>query len=108
MKIIHKNEDKSKGFLTWFPLPFLRGMQLSEDVLLFTKPGCQKCDYLKGKIPNGRDVQIMDMTTVDGMAHGAYYELIERDMPILIHNDQAFEGAIKIKNKMLDIANIGK
>ncbi len=83
-------------------------MHLPEDVLLFTKPGCQKCDYLKGKIPEGLDVQIMDMTTVDGMAHGAYYELIERDMPILVHNDITTEGAIQIKNKMLDIANIGK
>jgi len=83
-------------------------MHLPEDVLLFTKPGCQKCDYLKGKIPEGLDVQIMDMTTVDGMAHGAYYELIERDMPILVHNDITTEGAIKIKNRMLDIANIGK
>ncbi len=83
-------------------------MHLTEDVLLFTKPGCQKCDYLKGKIPDGLDVQIMDMTTVDGMAHGAYYELIEKDMPILVHNDVATEGAINIKNRMLDIANIGK
>ena len=83
-------------------------MHLPEDVLLFTKPGCQKCDYLKEKIPEGLDIQIIDMSTVDGMAHGAYYELIERDMPILVHNDITTEGAIKIKNKMLDIANIGK
>ena len=48
------------------------------------------------------------MSTPDGMAHGAYYELIEKNMPILVHQDKATEGAINIKNKMLEIANIGK
>ena len=81
---------------------------MSDKVILFTKPGCQKCDFVKGKIPDGLDIKVMDMSTPEGMAHGAYYELIERNMPILVHDEVAVEGAINIKNKMLEIANIGK
>ena len=81
---------------------------MSETPILFTKPGCQKCDYVKGKIPEGLDIKIMDMSEPEGMAHAAYYELIEKNVPILVHNDVAVEGAIKIKNKMDEIAKIGK
>lgn len=81
---------------------------MPDEVLLFTKPECQKCDYVKEKIPEGLDVKIIDMTTVDGMASAAYYELLERNTPILVHNDEPVEGAIKIKNKMDEIAKIGK
>ena len=54
------------------------------------------------------DLRILDMTTTDGMAHAAYYELLEIHTPILVHNDETIEGAIKIKNKMDEIAKIGK
>ncbi len=74
------------------------------DVLLFTKPECEKCDYVKEKIPNNLDIQIMDMTTVDGMAHAAYHEILEKYTPILVVGDEVVEGAIKIKNKMKEIA----
>lgn len=70
------------------------------DVLLFTKPECEKCDYVKEKIPEGMDIQIMDMTTTDGMAHAAYHELLEKYTPILVVGDEIVEGAIKIKNRM--------
>ena len=70
------------------------------DVLLFTKPECEKCDYVKEKIPEGMAIQIMDMTTTDGMAHAAYHELLEKYTPILVVGDEVVEGAIKIKNRM--------
>jgi len=74
------------------------------DALLFTKPDCDKCDYVKGKIPENLDVKIMDMTTREGMAHAAYHELLEKYTPILVVGDEVVEGAIKIKNKMKEIA----
>ena len=74
------------------------------DVLLFTKPECEKCDYVKEKIPEGMDIQIMDMTTTDGMAHAAYHEILEKYTPILVVGDEVVEGAIKIKNKMKKVA----
>ena len=70
------------------------------DVLLFTKPECEKCDYVKEKIPENLDIQIMDMTTTDGMAHAAYHEILEKYTPILVVGEEVVEGAIKIKNRM--------
>ncbi len=77
---------------------------MSSNVLLFTKPECDKCDYVKEKIPENLDLQIMDMTTTDGMAHAAYHELLEKYTPILVVGDEVVEGAIKIKNKMKEVA----
>ena len=70
------------------------------DVLLFTKPDCEKCDYVKDRIPQELSVQIIDMSTPDGMAHAAYYELLEKYTPILVVGDEVVEGALKIKNRM--------
>ena len=70
------------------------------DVLLFTKPECEKCDYVKAKIPGNLEIQIMDMTTTDGMAYAAYHEILEKYTSILVVGDEVVEGAIKIKNRM--------
>ena len=75
------------------------------DALLFTKPDCDKCDYVKGKIPENLDVKILDMTTREGMAHAASRELLEKYTPILVVGDEVVEGAIKIKNKMKELSN---
>ena len=74
------------------------------DVLLFTKPECEKCDYVKEKIPDNLELQIMDMTSRDGMALAAYHEILEKYTPILVVGDEVVEGAIKIKNKMKEVA----
>ena len=74
------------------------------DVLLFTKPECDKCDYVKAKIPENLEIKILDMTTTEGMAHAAYHEILEKYTPILVVGDEVVEGAIKIKNKMREIA----
>ena len=50
----------------------------------------------------------MDLSTPEGMAHGAFYEILELNLPILVHADTPVEGAIKIKNKMDEIAKMGK
>lgn len=74
------------------------------DVLLFTKPDCDKCDYVKAKIPENLNLRILDMTTTDGMAHAAYHEILEKYTPILVVGDEVVEGAIRIKNRMKRIA----
>jgi len=71
---------------------------------LFTQPDCDKCEYVKGKIPAGLEVTIMDLTTPDGMAEAAYYELIGKHTPILVVDEaEVVEGAINIKNKLTQI-----
>ncbi len=80
------------------------GCTMTPEVLLFTKPECEKCDYVKEKIPEDLNVRIMDMTTTDGMAHAAYYELLEKYTPILVVGDEVVEGAIKIKKRMSDLS----
>ncbi len=76
-----------------------------ESVILFTKPDCEKCEYVKEKIPENLDIRILDMTTTEGMAHAAYYELLEKYTPILVVGDEIVEGSIKIKNRMKELAS---
>jgi hypothetical protein len=77
---------------------------MTPEVILFTKPDCEKCDYVKARIPENLDIKIMDMTTTEGMAHAAYHELLEKYTPILVVGEEVVEGAIKIKNKMREVA----
>ncbi len=77
---------------------------MTPEVLLFTKPDCEKCDYVKARIPTDLDIKILDMTTTEGMAHAAYHEVLEKYTPILVVGDEIVEGAIKIKNKMREVA----
>lgn len=74
------------------------------EILLFTKPGCQKCDWIKERIPNGLSVNVINMETAEGMAEAAYYELLSRHTPILVVDDQVFEGAINIMDKLKSIS----
>jgi hypothetical protein len=78
---------------------------MAPEVLLFTKPECEKCDYVKEKIPNNLNIKILDMTTPDGMAHAAFYELLERYTPILVVDDEIVEGALRIKKRMKELMN---
>ena len=70
------------------------------EILLFTKPACQKCDYVKERLPEGLKVDIVDTTTAEGLAEAAYYELLNKPTPILVVDDEVFEGAIVIMNKL--------
>jgi len=81
---------------------------MTTEMLLFTKPECEKCDYVKARIPTGINVKILDMTTADGMAHAAYHEILEKYTPILVVDDEIVEGSIKIKNRMKEIAESQK
>jgi len=74
------------------------------EILLFTKPDCQKCDYVKERIPDGMEVQFIDASTVDGMAEAAFYELMEKPTPILVVDDEPITGAINIINRLKDLS----
>lgn len=75
------------------------------EVLLFTKPDCQKCDYVKERIPAGLEVQFIDASTPEGMAEAAFYELLEKPTPILVVDDASVTGAINILNKLKSLAS---
>jgi deoxyxylulose-5-phosphate synthase len=75
------------------------------EILLFTKPGCQKCEYVKERIPGGLSVTLVDMTTAQGLAEAAYYELLHRTTPVLVVDDVVYEGAIKIMDKLRTLAD---
>ncbi len=74
------------------------------EILLFTKPGCQKCDYIKDRIPQGLEVHLVDTSTAEGLAEAAYYELLGKHTPVLVVDDQVTEGAINIMSKLNDLA----
>lgn len=75
------------------------------EILLFTKPGCQKCDYIKERIPAGLEVSYVDTSTPEGLAEAAYYELLGKHTPILVVDEQVTEGAIAIMSRLKELAD---
>jgi glutaredoxin len=78
------------------------------EILLFTKPGCQKCDYVKEHLPAGIKINYVDTSTADGLAEAAYYEILGKHTPILVVDDQVTEGAIAIMNRLNELADNGQ
>lgn len=70
------------------------------DLVLFTKPDCQKCDYIKKRLPEDVEIRIVDMTTTDGLAEAAYYEILDKNLPILVADEEVIEGAINILSRI--------
>ncbi len=76
---------------------------------LFTKEGCKKCDWVKGKVDlasiEGLRVMHLDGENAEALAMLAYYEcvaLAEKNLPILVLDDeQVIAGAVQIKNYFL-------
>lgn len=73
---------------------------------LFTKPGCEKCDWVKGQMPEeARErVDSFDIMTADGLAELAYHELVgiaEKKLPILLTREgKVVTGAIRINREI--------
>ncbi len=70
---------------------------------LFTKPGCDKCDYVKQFIPKQAHVTTYDITDAEGLAELAFYELVsvaEKELPILLRDGKAITGAIHVKKAL--------
>lgn len=73
---------------------------------LFTKPGCEKCDWVKEKMPEAaaERVDFFDIMTADGLAELAYCELVgtaEKQLPILLTREgKVVTGAIRIHREI--------
>ncbi len=72
---------------------------------LFTKQGCEKCEYVKKSLDLeklGVKVEILSPDNPDSLAHLAWHELVkvaETQLPILVLDDSSsMTGAIRIKN----------
>ncbi len=74
------------------------------EIILFTKPDCQKCEYVKTHLPEGVQPRIVNTTEAGGLAEAAYYELLNKNLPILVVDDEVFEGSIVIINKLKELA----
>lgn len=76
------------------------------DIILFTKNDCSKCDYVKERLPRGLDVKIENVDTVDGLAEGAFYGILDKGFPVLIVEDEFIaEGSINVLKKLMEIAD---
>jgi len=83
-----------------------------EEVTLFTKMGCEKCDYVKKTVnlnKLGVAVEVLGPDNPDSLAHLAWHELVsvaETQLPILVLDDSSsITGAIRIKNYLLAIGS---
>ena len=79
---------------------------------LFTKPNCEKCDYIKGKFDldsMGVAQEVLTPDNPDALAHLAWHELVDvaqRELPILVLDDSShIAGAIKIKSYLKTVGN---
>ncbi len=70
------------------------------EMILFTKPDCQKCEYVKERMPEISGLQMLDATTVDGLTEAALYEIIEKPFPVFVVDDEIITGAIEILGRM--------
>ena len=71
---------------------------------LFTKPGCEKCDWVKANLPEGVNVATHDILTAEGLAELAFHELVsiaEKQLPILrLRGGEIVTGAIQIRREL--------
>ncbi len=75
------------------------------DLKLFTKDDCSKCDYVKERLPKDVDVGIFNVDTVDGLAEGAFYGILDKGFPVLVSDDEyVAEGSIAILDKIKEIS----
>ena len=79
---------------------------------LFTKEGCEKCEYVKKSVDLkklGILVEILSPDNPDSLAHLAWHELVniaETQLPILVLDDSSsMTGAIRIKDYLTAISN---
>jgi hypothetical protein len=81
-------------------------------VTLFTKEGCEKCEYIKKSVDLkklGITVEVLSPDNPDSLAHLAWHELVsiaETQLPILVLDDSSsMTGAIRIKNYLAAVGN---
>jgi hypothetical protein len=81
-------------------------------VTLFTKEGCEKCEYIRKSVDLkklGITVEVLSPDNPDSLAHLAWHELVsmaETQLPILVLDDSSsMTGAIRIKNYLTAFSN---
>ena len=75
---------------------------------LFTKVGCEKCEYVKKSVDLnklGVKEEVLSPDNPDSLAHLAWHELVavaETQLPILVLDDSSsIAGAVRIKNYLI-------
>jgi glutaredoxin len=83
-----------------------------EELTLFTKLGCEKCEYVKKSVDLkklGVREEVLGPDNPDSLAHLAWHELVtaaETQLPILVLDDSSsIMGAIRIKNYLIAISH---
>ena len=81
---------------------------------LFTKAGCEKCEYVKKSVDLkklGVQVEVLAPDNPDSLAHLAWHELVavaETQLPILVLDDSSsLTGAVRIKNYLAGLKRAG-
>jgi hypothetical protein len=79
---------------------------------LFTKEGCEKCNFVKKSVDLkklGIKVEVLGPDNFDSLAHLAWHELVsvaQTQLPILVLDDStSLTGAIRIKNYLKSIGH---
>ncbi len=79
---------------------------------LFTKEGCEKCEYVKKNVnlkKLGVNVEVLSPDNPESLAHLAWHELVslaETQLPILVLDDNSsLTGAIRIKNYLTAVGD---
>ena len=79
---------------------------------LFTKEGCERCEYVKKSVDLkklGILLEVLSPDNPDSLAHLAWHELVsiaETQLPILVLDDSSsMTGAIRIKNYLTAVSN---
>lgn len=74
------------------------------EVILFTKNNCEKCDFVKARIPANLDIRILNADE-DGLAEAAFYEVLECGFPVLVVDEEIVaEGGAPVVKKLKEIA----
>lgn len=76
------------------------------EIKLFTKNNCEKCTYVKERLPEGLKVEIINVEeSADGLAEGAFYEVLDKAFPILVVDDERVsEGSVPTLKKLKELA----
>jgi len=79
---------------------------------LFTKEGCEKCEYVRKSVDLKRlgvKEEVLSPDNPGSLAHLAWHELVsvaETQLPILVLDDSSsMTGAIRIKNYLAAMIN---
>ncbi|NLN72377.1 MAG: hypothetical protein GX137_06290 [Thermoplasmatales archaeon] len=75
------------------------------EIKLFTKNNCEKCDYVKERIPEGLEITYYNVDTTEGLAEGAFCEVLDKGFPILVVDDVIVaEDGTPVLRKLQEIA----